>query len=143
MALPIPSLKWGAHYHVGVEEVDHQHEHIAAVVNALGDCLRLGSPRAQQAALLEELIRRAADHFEYEEKLMRRTRCPDYELHKAEHDYLAAQAMNFKDQFLSGVVNLDEAFLTFIRDWLRNHMLVADRRMSRHLRSVGAGPCGE
>ncbi len=92
---------------------------------------------------MEELLRRSAEHFEYEEKLMKRTKCPDYELHKAEHDYLAAQVINFQEQFAAEFVNLDEAFLTFLRDWLRNHMMVADRRMSRHLRSVGAGPCGE
>jgi hemerythrin-like metal-binding protein len=143
MALPIPQLKWGAHYHVGVEEVDHQHEHIAAVINTLGDTLRQGDQRTQQLALLDELLRRSAAHFEYEESLMQRTRCPDFELHKAEHEYLAAQVINFKDQFAEEFVQLDEAFLTFLRDWLRNHMMVADRRMSRHLRAVGAGPCVE
>jgi hemerythrin len=143
MALPIPQLKWGAHYHVGVAEIDDQHEQIASVVNDLCDCLRRRAPRQEMAPLVEALVHRASDHFAYEEGLMRKTDCPDYELHKAEHDFLIAQVLNFQEQHQAGMAQVDEAFLTYIKDWLRNHMLVADRRMSRHLRTLGLGPLEE
>lgn len=137
MSLPIPQMKWGAHYHVGVAEVDDQHEQIVAVINAMCENLRSGAPEERQAPLIEELIRRAVEHFEYEEGLMKKSLCPDYELHKAEHEFFAAQALNFQEQFHGGLVKVDEAFLVYLKDWLRNHMLVADRRMSRHLRASG------
>lgn len=137
MALAAVQIKWGAYYRVGVAEVDTQHEEIAQMLNDL--CATAGRPtsRGAQVEAFHAIVDAVAEHFETEEKLMRRSACPDYDLHKAEHDFFSAQLLNAQEQIAGGQVEIDETLLVYLRDWLRNHILVADRRMGRHLQSRG------
>jgi hemerythrin len=68
---------------------------------------------------------------------MREKAYPDVDLHKAEHDFLLAQVAHFREEYAAEKVDLSESMMDYLRDWLRDHILISDRRMSRFLKGEG------
>jgi hemerythrin len=126
-------MRWGSHYQVGVPDIDSEHEVIASLLNRLADAVHSSAIHRDQIELLDKLIAATVAHFANEEQLMVKFKCPDYELHKAEHDFLAAQVAHFRDDFVLREETITESMLSYLKDWLRNHILVADKRLGRFL----------
>jgi len=80
------------------------------------------------------LIESVHAHFTDEEALMQEKGYPDFDLHKAEHDFLLAQVLNFREEFAADKVGFSESMMDYLRDWLRDHILISDRRMARFLK---------
>lgn len=133
MAIAGGLFLWGQHYLTGVEDVDRQHEEIAALLNQLYDAHREGAAHHEQLALFDALIAVVATHFRTEESYMREMGYEDLELHKLEHDSLAGKVMSMREEFGEGQQNRLDAGLEFVKEWLRDHMMTSDRRMGRFL----------
>ena len=127
-------MRWGQHYQLGIKQVDLQHQQLVELINQLNMAFHAGDDRATLSAILSELVTFAAAHFQTEEDLMEEHHYQGLDLHKAEHDALARQAAEFQRAFDAGSVELSESMLEFLSDWLRNHVIVADRRMGNYLR---------
>jgi hemerythrin len=133
MAIAAGLFVWGRHYLTKVEEIDHQHEEIACLLNELHAERRKGAPLEQQRALYAALVKAVVDHFRTEESYMRRLRYEGFELHRAEHNALVENALALSKQLETGGCAEVDAGLEYIKDWLRNHLLTSDRRMGRFL----------
>jgi hemerythrin-like metal-binding protein len=131
-----PLLLWGPHYRLQIEELDQQHEEITVLLNALYAAHRSGAPRAETAKALDRLIPAVARHFRAEEKLMRNSAYPGLEAHAAEHSRLAKRVRAFQKEFRAGRAELTDELIRSLADWLRDHLLVSDRRLGGHLTRV-------
>lgn len=131
-----PLLLWGPHYRLRIEELDHQHEELTVLLNALYAAYCSGAPRAETAKALDRLIPAVARHFRAEEKLMRRSVYPGLEAHAAEHSRLAKRVRAFQSEFRAGRAELTDELIRSLADWLRDHMLVSDKRVGEHLTRV-------
>ena len=87
--------------------------------------------------MLHELVEYAKCHFGHEEQAFDETRYAEADRHKAEHDKLATQVIELEQNLRSGEVVLSMDVLTFLKDWLQNHILKADKAYSRHLTAHG------
>jgi len=128
-------LKWGSHYHLGIEQIDEEHERLALLLNELYLNHRNEEPRSLLGRGLREFIAANAEHFAAEEELMLRIDYPKAPDHKAEHERLARQVTEFQADFEAGRSQLTESMMLDLKDWLRDHMLVSDRRLGEFLRA--------
>ena len=42
--------------------------------------------------------------------------------------------LNFREEFAADKVGFSESMMDYLRDWLRDHILISDRRMARFLK---------
>jgi len=127
-------MRWLDLYATGIEKIDRQHETLTDLLNALNEAFRGGRPNEVLLFRLDQLIESTHEHFTDEEALMRRKEYPDFDLHKAEHDFLLAQVVHFREEFAASKAELSESMMDYLRDWLRDHILISDRRMARFIK---------
>ncbi len=131
-------MRWMDLYATGIEKIDRQHETLTDLLNALNEAFRGGRPNEVLLFRLDQLIELTHEHFTDEEALMRRKEYPDIDLHKAEHDFLLAQVAHFREEFAASKAELSDSMMDYLRDWLRDHILISDRRMARFIKGETA-----
>jgi hemerythrin-like metal-binding protein len=87
--------------------------------------------------ILHRLIDYTVHHFSAEEKLMEKHNYPGLVAHRAEHKALTAKVMEFQNDFDAGNTTIAVQLMTFLQDWLRNHILSVDQRYSDVLNTKG------
>jgi len=127
-------MRWLDLYSIGIEKVDRQHENLTDLLNCLNEAWRTGKDHAVLLFRLDQFLDAVGAHFREEEQIMAEKQYPDLDLHKAEHDFLLEQVMQFRTQFAASEADLTESMLDFFRDWLRDHILISDRRLGRFVR---------
>ncbi|MCW5982680.1 MAG: hemerythrin family protein [Bryobacteraceae bacterium] len=126
-------LRWGGHYRVGIGEMDRDHEALIELLNRLDEQFRNGENAEALQATLRRLVTEAQTHFRMEERLMKRLAYPRKDAHKAQHDFLIGHVAEFQREFEAGKAELTESVMTYLRDWLRDHLLVSDKQLGRFL----------
>jgi hemerythrin-like metal-binding protein len=124
-------MRWLDLYSTGIEKVDRQHENLTDLLNCLNEAWRTGKGHDVLLFRVDQLLAGVGDHFRDEEQIMIEREYPDLDLHKAEHDFLLAQVLQFRTRFAANEEDLTETMLDFLRDWLRDHILISDRRLGR------------
>jgi hemerythrin len=124
---------WTNEYSIGNEEIDHQHEHIIALVNALEIAGTSGDGAATTDLVLTHLLRYLGKHFAAEEQLMADVGYPGLEYHQQEHAECSCRLAQLVSSVASGKMNAAEC-VPFIREWLHTHMLESDQRYATWVR---------
>jgi hemerythrin len=119
-------VAWSDAYALGLEEIDHQHRELFALINDLWEHLVQHSPPDKVLATMSELERYTLSHFTAEETFMRVTRFEGFADHKAQHAKFVARMVAEKASVQAGK-ELSFDVLTFLKDWLVDHILVADK----------------
>ncbi len=127
-----PLLEWNGALATGMPDVDTQHRKLIELANRLNESMQRGDGRGAIGAVLDELIQYTAFHFEFEEKMMKEARYPGFAAHQGEHKKLVADVLAHKAKFDRGEA-LSAELLSFIRDWLVNHILKTDKALGRVL----------
>ncbi len=134
MTTNVRLMRWLDLYSIGIEKVDRQHENLTDLLNCLNEAWRTGKSQDVLLFRLDQFLDAVGAHFRDEEQLMAEKEYPDLDLHKAEHDFLLEQVLQFRTQFAASEAELTESMLDFFRDWLRDHILISDRRLGRFVR---------
>jgi hemerythrin len=90
-------------------------------------------------SVLKRLMDYTRYHFAAEEAAMRETKYPEYARHKEEHEKLILQLVKACQAFQEGGGHLSTKLLGTMRQWLRTHILKADKAYSEHLTQALAG----
>jgi hemerythrin len=106
-------------------------------MNALHDAMKSGQGRSVIAGTVVELEKYTHTHFLAEEELMQRTQYPKLAEHKIEHQKFVAKVLKFRQDLETGGKIDSIAVLTFLKDWLANHIKQTDKGYSEHLNSHG------
>lgn len=131
-------MTWGPMLQIGYGDIDAQHKRLVELVNALDDAMRAGHGRDIVGGVLNELIRYTVYHFAFEEKLMDQYGIGSAPAHKAEHKKLVADVSAFKSKFDTGSAAVTTELMTFLRNWLSNHILKTDKALAKELMAKGA-----
>ncbi len=132
-----PLLSWSFTFETGISLIDRQHRNLVDIINWLHDNIR---DVATVKKTLAELSAYARYHFQQEAELMARFRIEDAAEHLAEHSvFIAKTAALFTRFEANSSATLAEEIIAFLRDWLTNHILVTDKRLSRSLMLAGYG----
>lgn len=133
---------WEGSQRTNVTVLDGQHRMLATLIRDLHDVMRDARSVETISGVFDELVEYAAYHFSAEERLMRDIHFPGYLLHKAVHDDVRARLAELRDRFEhGGRAAVSIATLEFLRDWLVNHIEVADQSIVDHLgRCMSSSP---
>ncbi len=119
---------WDDRIRFGIDAVDQQHQRLVGLVNKLHHAMRRRVGKTVLASTLDELVRYTALHFKDEERLMEKGDYVDLDDHRKLHEKLVAQVLEFKERFRVGDATVTMELMTFLSDWLLNHIQKVDRK---------------
>jgi hemerythrin-like metal-binding protein len=125
------SIVWSDDFLIGIEELDYEHRCLIEDVNKLHRELREYADMDGIKATLGTVYTRIQAHFALEESVMVSHRYAHYAEHKAEHERLL-------DEYAERMTKFDkdpnpddqEAIEGILRQWIVDHILTADKKMS-------------
>ena len=130
-------LNWSEKFSVNVRELDAQHMTLVDKINVLHQSLLDNKGREAQNKIIEDLLVYADVHFAAEEKQMRKLNYPGYQKHKLEHDSFTAKALDLQQRVTQSGFVLTLEVLSFLKNWLQDHILGTDKEYSRHFNLNG------
>lgn len=130
-------MQWDTSLSVGVAEMDAQHKKLIAMINDLDDAMRQGKGKDIVGKIINELIAYTRSHFATEEKYFAQFAYPETDAHKAEHVAFTKKVGEFKAGFDKGGLGLTIQVMTFLSDWLKNHIMVVDKKYGPFFNSKG------
>ena len=130
-----PVMTWNGALATGNADIDAQHRKLIELANAVNAAMQRGEERSAIGAVLDELVRYTAFHFGFEEDMMKKANYPDFFRHQQQHKQLVADVLAHKTRFDAGQA-LSSELLSFLRDWLVNHIMKTDKALARELRQA-------
>lgn len=136
-------VEWSSSYETGLADVDAQHRHLVGVINDLAEMMREGKPREELAKTINELMKYTVKHFALEERYFKKHGYAKAREHIAKHEEFEAKVHDFADGFKDGRVALRLEVMTFLGDWLVNHINGEDKAYAPFLLERGEGKATE
>ncbi len=132
----MPFVEWISEFSVGIEEIDNENQRLIGLLNELHDAVEEGVGHEVPGHLLDGLPRYMSYHFAHEEELFLQTSYPAYEEHCQLHKRLTAMVWEVYEESQTGdaAVTPDQV-LDFLRDWLCEHIMEADRAFGVYVSS--------
>ena len=121
-------INWESSFSVNVAEIDAQHQKIIGFINDLNDAMKQGKGKEALGTILNDLIEYTATHFKFEEQYFDKFGYVNTAEHKQHHAKLVSEVIGFRDSFQSGKLGVTVEVLTFLVNWLKNHILVEDKK---------------
>jgi hemerythrin-like metal-binding protein len=130
------SLQWNDNLCVGVAEIDEQHRILVNTLNEAHAKLCDDSSPEQFEQITRDLLSYALYHFETEEEIMKRLgyaeeKTDECHRHLQEHRNFSATVVNARENLKSGKPVDRRQLLSFLNDWLVNHILKTDKLLAR------------
>lgn len=120
-------VDWKDEYDTGIAGIDTQHRQLVEVINRLAEAMKEGTAKEELARIINELTKYAIKHFSLEEKYFKEHQYPGYHEHKFEHEDFEEKVHQFVEGFQSGRAALSLEIITFLGDWLVNHINGSDK----------------
>ena len=121
---------WDDKFNTGIEAIDRDHKGLVDLINDLYEAMQDGSGGALLLPIFSALKHYTETHFEREEQFMVDCDAPDQARHVREHKQMMAKLADLESRHRRGEAAISLQTLTFLRDWLKNHICVVDRAMA-------------
>ena len=135
----MPIFEWDNSYSVGNGEIDGHHQHLFGLLNRMYDDFTAGAAPRDLQPILDELIDYATYHFSAEEARLTAAAYPEFEAHKKEHDRFITRVVEMQYDLPNREPRLYLEALTFLRNWLSEHILKTDMQYRRYLADGSSG----
>ena len=129
-------ITWNTKYSVGIKIFDEQHKKLIDLLNCLFDSMLQGKSNNVLDKLFSELLAYTEYHFETEEKYFKKFNYDSIK-HVAEHNELRKKVVELNTQSKEKELFISKKLLTFLNDWVVNHILVSDKKYTEFLNSNG------
>jgi hemerythrin len=131
------ALEWDASFSTGVDRYDNAHKVLFKMVNDLHDAMQQKRSKEAIGQILNGLAEYTVNHFADEERSFAQTNYPEEAQHKQLHKKLVDQVVELMGKFNAGETLLTQDVITFLQDWLINHIKGVDKRYGPHLSKNG------
>lgn len=125
--------EWTDELSVGVPSIDRQHKVLIALINDLHIAIDSGKGQAQAKYILKKIINYAKAHFIYEEGLFTRHNYIATDEHLQSHRNIEVKLSELEENAKDPSYDLSEDLMTFLKNWLNNHILKEDMGYSELL----------
>ena len=130
-------MEWSDTLSVQIWEIDEQHKKLVSCINRLHQAMLDKKGKELHKEIIDEMCTYAARHFALEEMYMHRFKYADWEKHQQEHELFAREAADLKARADRGGLILTVVMLSFLKDWLKNHILGTDMKYVEHFKQHG------
>lgn len=130
-------FKWSDTYSVNIPTIDEQHQELVNILNQLFVSVSKREGSKVIAGILDALMDYTQTHFTLEERLMEEAGYPDVESHKLEHKKLIGQLDQLCKKYMLEEKPIYFELLSFLRNWLKQHILGCDSKYSSALQLEG------
>jgi len=130
-------IEWKDAYSVNIADIDKQHKHLIDIINRLHSAILSGKDSEALSYIMTDLVYYTIYHFETEEKFFDEHNYPQSEQHKNEHKDLAQKVAVLKQKHDSGEKVLSIDVMSFLREWLQDHILGSDAEFGPYLNNKG------
>ena len=134
----MPLMLWNDRLSVGVADLDNDHKKLLQMINDIYDLLLGERGQETLAQTLDGLADYIAIHFKREEDYFALTGYAGAAAHCLEHANMTAWVGQMRERLLAGGSNgMPQEILSFLRDWLFEHILGLDRKYTAHFHKFG------
>ena len=130
-------INWNDSLSVHVAEIDQQHKKLIEMINELNDAMKVGKGKDVLEKIVNNLIGYTATHFKTEENYFAKFGYPDTENHKKEHAAFVQKVSDFKTGFETGKLAMTIEVMSFLSDWLKNHIMGTDKKYASFFNEKG------
>ena len=130
-------MPWSETYSVKVSAFDEQHKRLFRLIDELSEAMKVGQGQSRLSSVVTELLRYTETHFSVEEKHLAKINYPDLTAHKAEHQKYIQKIKDTEQELKSGKIGMSVGVLTFLNDWLQNHIKKTDMKYSTYMAANG------
>jgi hemerythrin-like metal-binding protein len=127
-------ISWRSEYEIGVRQVDAEHRKLFDLVNEYYDQHMHGASRKEIERILNGLVAYAEEHFQNEEAIMEEYGYPKIEDHRKQHADLFTSIFAITERLLNEPAKADRETLSFLKKWLRDHIVQDDVDIGHFLR---------
>jgi hemerythrin len=131
------ALDWDASFATGVERYDEAHRVLFKMINDLHEAMQQKRSKEAIERILSGLADYTVSHFADEERSFAQTHYPEEAQHKQLHKQLVDRVVELQEKFHSGETVLTQDIITFLNDWLVNHIKGVDKKYGPHLNKSG------
>jgi hemerythrin len=129
----MPILTWDKIFELGVSPFDEDHKHLVGLINEIHDNLIVDASHDDLGAIIAKLIEYATNHFAAEENSMAFNDYSGLTLHREEHAKFCRMVVSVIDDFREGKNDLSLDVLSFLGNWLFDHILHTDAEYCQYL----------
>ncbi len=133
----MPLFTWGPQYSVLVDEMDNQHKKLFDYINELNEAMMEGKGNAALSGILGKLEGYTREHFKSEEELLKKQGYPDLERQVHEHKNFVEKVSQMRQDQEAGKMMVSLKTLSFLREWLQNHIMKQDRNYGNWMKENG------
>jgi len=126
---------WTRAKSVFMPELDDEHRKLYELAAGIQEQVTAGTPPEIVSATLKSLVAAAEDHFQHEERMMRRAQYRLFAWHKSQHETFRKRSGSCLARYEAGQPEAAAELLDFLPGWMNDHLHVADRMMSAALRA--------
>jgi hemerythrin len=136
---------WNNAFLTGIDRIDEQHKVLVNTLNEANARLANCVTRELLEQITRDLLSYAIYHFETEEGLMQEYgyeagSVEEERRHRQEHRSFSQQVVNLREGLRDGRLVTREALLSFLNQWLVNHILHTDKQFGEFLLKRGYRP---
>jgi len=121
---------WYNSYSIGNEEIDNHHRTLFRLFNLTHEYCSKKQEAYTCQMCIKDLISYAEYHFSAEEHLMRVAEYKDMEKHIIEHNHFRERVLDLSCKVENSDIYVHEELLIFLGNWLINHVVVEDKKLS-------------
>ena len=121
-------IEWNESICLNIEEIDKQHKVLVDIINELARAVREDRVESSINEILQELIRYTNTHFNFEEIFFEDSDYSHRRSHLAEHKQFINRISIYNTMKKNNNANVSEDLLTFLKNWLVNHILITDQK---------------
>lgn len=130
-------IEWTDEFSVDVPSIDAQHKKLVDLINDLNAAMENGETDAVLGRIFADLLAYTERHFAYEEQLFEKTGFAASDAHCREHEALRDKVTDLQGRLQRGEFMLGVEVMSFLRDWLTQHIMVSDKAYTRHFIANG------
>lgn len=122
-------IEWKDKYRTGIAEVDHEHQELVALINALHEETKKPGD-VDVEGFFGDLLAAISSHFALEERAMREAKYPELSAHKNDHERLLDDLRDIMDSGSAAEADTrSDALGSALDAWFSVHFATFDARL--------------
>ncbi len=131
-------IVWNDTLVTGIDKIDEQHQILVNLFNEANTKLAVNNNVGFLEQITRDMLSYALYHFETEEKLMQEysyieDKTEDDDTHIQQHRSFSTKVVAVRNDIKAGILISREDLLSFLNNWLINHILNTDKRLAAFL----------